>query len=126
MDALGLAYVGFARKNADFFLLMFTLAPMQYPQQYAEKMHMSIDSLSQEHLTTDDAFMTLYRGVERCIAEGIFQPKPGFDALEMAQAFWSMAHGIAMLQLTILQPMSVTEETNRMMFRAIFEGIRRA
>ena len=99
---------------------------MQYPQQYAEKMHMSIDSLSQEHLTTDDAFMTLYRGVERCIAEGIFQPKPGFDALEMAQAFWSMAHGIAMLQLTILQPMSVTEETNRMMFRAIFEGIRRA
>ncbi|MFN8441960.1 MAG: TetR/AcrR family transcriptional regulator [Caldilineaceae bacterium] len=119
MEALGLAYIDFAVKNADFFLLMFTLAPMQY-SQYIN----NTTSSAEENLNQDHAFMTLVHGVERCVAEGIFQLKPNFGVLEMARTFWSMSHGIAMLQLTVLQQMPATEETIRQMFRAIFEGIR--
>ena len=119
MGRLGLAYVDFAMKNSDFFLLMFTTAPIYFPQ-YA----LDTTPDATVHLADDDAFMILVRGVERCVAEGIFKLQPDFSTLEMAHAFWSIAHGIAMLQLTALQQMPYNEQSALKALRVLFDGMR--
>ena len=86
---LGLAYIDFAVRNPDFFLLMFTASGVG-PGQDA-----GLDDLYRE----GSSFPLLLRAIERGIEEGIFQPKPGYGALEMAITAWAMVHGIAMLRV---------------------------
>lgn len=127
MGRLGLAYVDFAMKNSDFFLLMFTTAPIFFPQSIKDSMPEPNAPDSTDlavHLANDDAFMILVRGVERCVAEGIFKLQPDFSTLEMAHAFWSIAHGIAMLQLTALQQMPYNEQSALKALRVLFDGMR--
>ena len=59
MSELGLAYIDFALQNSDFFLLMFTTAPMLLPNFANSPVP---DPL--EHLKEDDAFTILVRGIE--------------------------------------------------------------
>lgn len=95
MLELGLAYIDFAVRNPDSFLLMFTTFPLlqgertQPPPFDAEAM-----------MTDDDAFAILLRGVQRCVAQGIYPTKPGFGVFEMAYALWAQVHGLAMLRIT--------------------------
>jgi len=92
---LGLAYIDFAVRNPDSFLLMFTTFPLL---QGTQKQPPPFDA---EAMTRDDdAFIILLRGVQRCVDEGIFHPKPNFGALEMAYALWTQVHGLAMLRIT--------------------------
>ena len=71
-----------------------------------------------------EEYMILVHGVERCVAEGIFKLQPDFSTLEMAHAFWSIAHGIAMLQLTALQQMPYNEQSALKALRVLFDGMR--
>jgi hypothetical protein len=89
LHALGLAYVDFAVSNPDFYLLMFTRPPSQ----------VTVEGLIQE----GSSFPILLAAVRRGIEEGAFQTRPGFGAMEMTYAAWSLVHGLAMLRLTYLQ-----------------------
>lgn len=95
MLELGLSYIDFALRNPDSFLLMFTTFPLlQVNQKQAP------DDLMPLMTKDDDAFAILVRGVQRGIDEGIYHPKPGFGAVEMAYALWALVHGMAMLRVT--------------------------
>lgn len=95
MLELGMAYIDFAIHNADSFLLMFTT----FPLAAIDKNQLS--TLDREALMDEQsAFGILVQGVQRCVAEGIYHPKPGFDVLEMTYASWSQVHGLAMLHIT--------------------------
>jgi AcrR family transcriptional regulator len=90
---LGLAYMDFAEHNPDFFMLMFTnpatgVAPGATPQEMAAAMQKEGSS-----------FPLLLGAIERGIEEGIFKPRPGYGALEMAFTAWAMVHGLAMLRI---------------------------
>jgi AcrR family transcriptional regulator len=90
---IGLAYIGFALRNPDYFLLMFTVAP---PGPRA--------ALSSEEMMEGDAsFNILVRALRRGIDEGVFRSRPGFGWLEMAYAAWGIVHGLAMLRVTSLR-----------------------
>lgn len=119
MSELGLAYIDFALQNTDFFLLMFTTAPLLSPEFSNKNQDSLLDQLDE-----NDAFMLLVRGVERCIDEGFFHPQPGFGALEMARTAWSMVHGIAMLQLSIMQQIPFEREALRIASRLLFNGMK--
>jgi len=95
MLELGLAYIDFAVRNPDSFLLMFTTFPLLLGERK------QLPHFDAEAMTADDnAFAILVHGVQRCVDEGIYQPKPGFDVLEMAYASWAQVHGLAMLRIT--------------------------
>lgn len=119
MSEMGLAYIEFALQNTDFFLLMFTTAPMRLPTFANPPVP---DPL--EHLTEDDAFTILVRGIERCIQEGVFRPQPGYGVLEMARTVWAMTHGIAMLQLTLMQKIPFEKEAMRTALKVMFNGMK--
>ena len=90
---LGLAYIDFAVRNPDFFLLMFTsqstgVAPGSSQQEMTEGMQKEGSS-----------FPLLLRAIQRGVDERVFKPKPGYGVFEMAFTAWAMVHGIAMLRI---------------------------
>lgn len=119
MVEMGLAYIDFALQNSDFFLLMFTTAPLQVQE------FQNVNSPKPlEHLAEDDAFTLLVRGVERCVQEGLFHPQPGYGVLEMARTAWGLVHGVAMLQLSLMQNIPFEREAIRTALRALFRGMK--
>ncbi|MFN8491447.1 MAG: TetR/AcrR family transcriptional regulator [Caldilineaceae bacterium] len=118
MIELGVAYVDFALKNPDFFLLMFTTAPLVLSNFGEHKAD------AEQALQDDDAFSILLRGVERCVAVGLFKPQPDYGVLEMARTAWSLVHGIAMLQLSALRDMPFTSDQIRTALRIQFRGMK--
>ena len=94
---LGLAYIDFAERNPDFFLLMFTNPNTGLPPDVQQGDVAAL--LCQE----GSSFPLLLRAIERGVAEGVFRAKPGYGALEMAIAAWAMVHGLAMLRIGHLQ-----------------------
>lgn len=95
MLELGLAYIDFAVRNPDSFLLMFTTFPLLQDEHGA-----SLYSGSGDKPIDNDAFNILLQGVKRCVEAGIYRTAPGFDVLEMAYASWTQVHGLAMLRIT--------------------------
>jgi AcrR family transcriptional regulator len=90
---LGLAYVDFAVRNPDFFLLMFTnpntgVAPGSTPDQ-------AVVDMQQE----GSSFPLLLRAIQRGVDESVFKAKPGYGVFEMAFTTWAMVHGVAMLRI---------------------------
>ena len=90
---LGLAYIDFAVRNPDFFLLMFAnpstgVAPGFGPDEAVAEM-------------TDDgsSFGLLLAAIQRGIDEGLYVTRPGYGLLEMAYGAWSLVHGMAMLRI---------------------------
>jgi AcrR family transcriptional regulator len=103
---IGLAYLEFAIQNPDFFLLMFTTAPV------------SEDSFKPVAMGPDQAadcegssFAVLVGAIERGVNEGILQVRPGMGVLEMALAAWSTVHGLAMLRITQLKAVPLDFDT---------------
>jgi AcrR family transcriptional regulator len=95
---IGKAYIRFALKQPDYFLLMFTTAPpANMAEAPAEALH---DLLHRE----GSAYGVLLRAIQRGLDEGIFHVRPGFGLNEMVYAAWSLVHGIAMLRVTALRP----------------------
>lgn len=95
MLELGLAYIDFAVRNPDSFLLMFTTFPLLQGKEGASR-----HSNSHDKPTDDDAFAILVQGVKRGVEAGIYRTTPGFGVLEMAYASWTQVHGLAMLRIT--------------------------
>lgn len=93
---LGLAYIDFAVRSPDFFLLMFTTVPLINSTNPT----LGEDDRLRAELAENDAFAILLRGVQRCIDDGVFHEQPSFGSLEMAYASWTGVHGIAMLRVT--------------------------
>ena len=118
MIELGVAYVDFALKNPDFFFLMFTTAPLALPNFGEHKL------VADQALQDDDAFSILLRGVERCVAVGLFNPQPGYGVLEMARTAWALVHGIAMLQLSALRDLPFGFDQIRTALRVQFHGMK--
>jgi AcrR family transcriptional regulator len=118
MVELGVAYVDFALKNPDFFLLMFTTAPLVLPDLAEHKSDVG------RGLQDDDAFSILLHGVERCVAAGLFCPQPNYGVLEMARTAWALAHGIAMLQLSALRELPFAFDQIRVALRIQFHGMK--
>ena len=116
---LGVAYIDFAVKNSDFFLLMFTTAPLAYGEYFQETAPHTAQALQSE-----DAFGILLRGVDRCIQEGFFHERPDYGLFAMAHAAWSLVHGIAMLQITLLSQMPLSVEQIRITARSLHLGMR--
>lgn len=90
---LGLAYVDFAVRNPDFFLLMFTnpntgVVPGSTPEQAVKDM-----------LQEGSSFPLLLHAIQRGVDAGVFKAKPGYSVFEMAFTTWAMVHGIAMLRI---------------------------
>ncbi len=115
---MGVAYIDFAVKNSDFFLLMFTTAPLVYAEHFQETKPHSVQALQ-----SDDAFGILLRGVERCVQAGFFHVRPDYGLFEMAHAAWSLVHGIAMLQITLLNRMPLPVEQIRVTVRSLHVGM---
>lgn len=92
---LGVTYIDFAVRNPDAFLLMFTTFPLsQINQKQAPP------DVLETMMTGNSAFAILARGVQRCVDEGIYHPKAGFEVVAMAYTLWSLVHGLAMLRVT--------------------------
>jgi AcrR family transcriptional regulator len=90
---LGLAYIDFAERNPDFFLLMFT-SPNTGVTSGADAQEM-LDGMHKE----GSSFPLLLRAMQRGEHEGVFKLQEGSGVLEMAFTAWAMVHGIAMLRI---------------------------
>lgn len=110
---IGLAYIRFALANRDHFLLAFTQAPAPVPAAAPRK---PAD-------TGDSPFRFVMQGVERALAEGILQARPGMGVLEQAYAAWGLVHGLAMLRMTSLYgaPLEL-DEADRAALAALLRG----
>ena len=95
MVELGMAYIDFAVRNPDFFLLMFTTVPMGLVS------FSTGDKLDQADLINDDSsFGMLLRAVQRGMNEGVLYPPSDMGLLELAYAAWTQVHGMAMLRIS--------------------------
>ncbi len=104
---IGQAYIDFAKRNPDLYLLMFTRTP----------------EWSEESLTDQgSAYLILLEAIARGLDEGHIVAHEGFGKDEMAFAAWSTVHGIAMLIITYFRdaPMDLVhpqQETLRNLMR---------
>ena len=96
---VGLAYIDFAVNNPDFFVLMFTTAPL-FDFYAAANEQLKDPKSSAELLKAEPSFAVLYHAIERCVAEGLFPTRPGYGIFEMALTAWGHVHGAAMLRVT--------------------------
>lgn len=120
---VGLAYIDFAVHNPDFFLLMFTTAPLS--DFYKEGRKEICDATSAVALLKDDpSFGILYRAVKRCADEGSFQADTEEAIFGFALTAWSHIHGVAMLRVTYFRniPADLTQLDN-MGLDMLFSGL---
>lgn len=93
---LGLAYIDFAVRNPDFFLLMFAspatgVAP-----------GLDADEAVAEMTIEGSSFGLLLAAIQRGIDAGVYVTRPECGLLEMAYGAWSLVHGMAMLRIAHL------------------------
>ncbi len=125
IDELGHAYLEFARQNPDYFVLIFTTAPIAVQGGH---LHISDDSAEGkeplEPIRTDSTFDLLVAGLQRGVDEGVFLHHPDRPVLDMALGLWGMVHGMAMLQVTTMRGMPVDfDHVRRMMFSVLAQGL---
>jgi AcrR family transcriptional regulator len=87
---IGLAYIDFAIRNPDYYLLMFTVRTLP-KAAVADLMH------------EGSAYLLLLQSLQRGIEAGLFQIRDNFALQEMAYTAWSLVHGISMLRITYLE-----------------------
>ena len=90
---LGTAYIDFAVRNPDHFLLMFASSATGASPSATQ------ESAMEEMAMEGSSFGLLLGAVQRGIDEGVFQAREGYGTLEMAHTAWAMVHGMAMLRL---------------------------
>ncbi len=82
---IGEAYIDFARRNPDLYLLMFT----------------TVSEASVEGLYEDgSSYLILVAAIQRGQEEGIIPERAGFDQDAMAYNAWALVHGLSMLAIT--------------------------
>jgi AcrR family transcriptional regulator len=118
----GLNYVAFARANADFFLLMFTTAPLFAPQGFVLG-DAEVDSL-EAVLLQSPAFLALFDGVVRAVREGALRDQPERPPFALAMTLWHAVHGAAMLEITVGHDLPSHQLTIEGTLRTVIAGMR--
>ena len=107
--ALGMAYVRYAQKHREDFLLFF------FSMESSRKDF-------QQSVPSDSAYAVLLEVAHRALAGRKTRPTTR-DAETIAYALWAAAHGMAMLQLTHLRGFQTDfESADRMALRALVDG----
>ncbi len=120
---IGMAYVDFAVRSPDFFLLMFTTAPLADTFKEHDSGAGDAEGMM---LKEQPSFNVLYKGVERCVVEGVFSERPGYGTFEMALTSWAHVHGVAMLRVTNFRHVNVDfTEIDRAGLKALVYGLSR-
>ena len=83
---LGRAYIQFALHNPQHFMLMFSQGP----------------DAAYEDVAVDETYGILINAVQAAIDEGSIFERPDLNIHDIAYGFWSLAHGLAIMQLTNL------------------------
>lgn len=113
---LGMAYIEFAHLNPDHFMLMFT-----------HYQALSVVSLSDFVPSGDsNAYGLLMDAVQRALDNGLFQADPDYDKVSMTYSFWSLVHGLAILQATYLRQLKWDfPAADRQAIQTFIKGLRR-
>lgn len=113
---LGIAYIEFANRNPDHFMMMFT-----------HYQALPVVNLSEFVPSGDsNAYGLLMDGIQRALDSGLFQPRPGYDKVGMTYSVWSLVHGLAILQATYLRQFKWDFATaDRQAIRTFIEGLSR-
>ncbi|MGL4651777.1 MAG: TetR/AcrR family transcriptional regulator [Caldilineaceae bacterium] len=120
----GINYINFARANPDFFLLMFTTAPLQAPE--GESAGPNPTATLEEALKMSDAFAALQSGVQRAVAEGALPASPERPVFALAVTLWQTVHGVAMLAITMGRGYPDYPAHIETTLRAMVRGMQRA
>jgi AcrR family transcriptional regulator len=89
LTELGLAYIRFALRNEQHFVLMFAQKPNRPTVNYQD-------------IAADKTYSILLDGVQAAIDAGLFQTRDDFTRDDIAYGLWALAHGLAVMQLTSL------------------------
>jgi AcrR family transcriptional regulator len=98
---------------------------LAYPAHYL-LMFQSVQAAPQklDELYQDAKFLTLLKLIEQGAASGQIIMPPGYTALMLRWQFWSMSHGMAMLQLTLLKNVQTdAAEMFRQVIRANIDSL---
>ncbi len=111
---LGMAYIEFAHLNPDHFMMMFTHY-QALPLVNLEEFQPDSDS---------NAYGLLMDAVQRALTDGLFQSRPGYGKVGITYSFWSLVHGLAILQATYLRQFKWDFPTaDRQAIRTFIDGL---
>lgn len=109
---LGLAYIGFANRHPQEFLLLLTHLRGVVKETEIER------ELSQ------GSYWYLDHAIERAIEDGVIRVDAGLQKDEAAYAMWSLVHGMAMLQVSYLRDMELEyDRVDAAALRALVKGL---
>ena len=86
---LGLAYIRFSLRNPQHFEMMFAQKPDR-------------PKIAYQDIAPDATYAILLNAVQDAIDAGLVKTQDGFDRDVIAYGLWSLAHGLAVMQLTNL------------------------
>jgi AcrR family transcriptional regulator len=101
MLGLGHAYIDFAIRNPEHFMLMFN-TPQGLTSE-APPAYDGAEAIMAQMVDDDSSFGLLLRAIQRGIDDGVFKPSPGYGTLEMAHTAWALVHGMATLRIGTLR-----------------------
>ena len=87
----GMAYLDFAKRNPQLYLLMFNRVPAQIEE-----------ARKPERRMTNSAFAELLAIIRAGVESGAFKSTPNVSIEQLAYSNWAHVHGLAMLRLTLL------------------------
>jgi AcrR family transcriptional regulator len=107
----GMAYLDFAKRNPQLYLLMFNRVPPQTEEAKRPRRRM-----------TNAAFTALIEIVRTGVESGAFKIAPNVSIEQLAYSNWAHVHGLAMLRLTLLSTTAEDIDTlNREVMQAFIE-----
>lgn len=111
---MGLAYLKFARREPEHFMLIFTTVPSE---------RISFD----DPFPPDSPYKILLEAVQAAIDAGEFNLPEGIELKQVAYSLWSLVHGMAMLQQTQFRHGQVDFETiNRWALEVFARGLKQS
>ncbi|MGA9534126.1 MAG: TetR/AcrR family transcriptional regulator [Anaerolineales bacterium] len=109
---LGLAYIGFATRHPQEFLLLLT------------HLRGVVEESETERDLSQGSYWYLDHAIERAIEDDVIRPDVGLQKDEAAYAMWSLAHGMAMLQVSYLRELNLDfERVDATALRALVAGL---
>lgn len=113
---LGMAYVQYARDNAEYFVFLFTNRTDLSEQTPANP--------EQLQIAEDDTFNIVVRAMQQAIDSGLLRPEIDMNAIELSYELWALAHGMAMLQVRHLEGFPLEfPAIDRQAFQAFWRGL---
>ena len=108
---LGRAYIQFGLQNEQHFMLMFSQVPVRMPIAY-------------EDMALDETYGILVQAVQSAIDGDFILERPNFNVHDIAYGLWSLAHGMAIMQLTNLHNVKYDfERADRAIIETFLRGL---